>query len=328
MANRLIALDKCPGVRPIGIGECLRRVLGRVLALVTGWEAQSACGVDQLACGMQSGIEGAVHAMSALYDDHSNDGWGFLLMDAANAFNSVNRAAALWNARVLWPSCSRFLFNTYRGYAFLLLKTSNEMLLSREGMTQGDPLSMMFYSVATLPLVRALKGDSRWFQSWYADDSVCAGSLDDIRCWLDHLLELGPSYGYFPEPRKSYLVVAPNFTHLASDVFAGLGISIVSGHSFLGGVIGEAPQCADLMAAFASHYNLNGLIYRKWFATVGLCCSGSMMPLLLTFFQLCLILMFLSWKLPCFFYQPGWGDLAFVTQLNCVMLTLIFPLLE
>ena len=98
IANRLIALDKCPGVCPIGIGECLRHVLGRVLALVTGWEAQSASGVDQLACGMQSGIEGAIHAMSALYDDHSNDGWGFLLMYAANACNSVNRVAALWNA--------------------------------------------------------------------------------------------------------------------------------------------------------------------------------------------------------------------------------------
>ena len=95
MANKLIALDKCPGVRPIGIRECLCHVPGCVLALVTGWEAQSACGVDQIACGMQSGIEGAIHAMSALYDDHSNDGWGFLLMDAANVFNSVNKAAAL-----------------------------------------------------------------------------------------------------------------------------------------------------------------------------------------------------------------------------------------
>ena len=54
---------------PIGIGECLCCVLGRMLALVTGWEAQSAChsGVDQLASGMQSVIEGAIHAISALY---------------------------------------------------------------------------------------------------------------------------------------------------------------------------------------------------------------------------------------------------------------------
>ena len=74
--------------------------------------------MDQLACGMQSGIEGAVHAISALYDDHFSDGWEFLLMDATNAFNSVNGAAALWNARVLWQSCGRFLFNNYKGICF------------------------------------------------------------------------------------------------------------------------------------------------------------------------------------------------------------------
>ena len=114
------------------------------------------------------------------------------------------------------------------------------MLLSREGVTQGDPLSMIFYSVATLPLVQALKGDGRWFQSWYAEDSVCAGSLDDIRCWLDHLLELGPSYGYFPEPRKSYLVVAVDITHLTSDALLDWEYQLFLVTPFLGGVIGEA----------------------------------------------------------------------------------------
>ena len=49
MANRLIALNKCPGVHPIGVGECLCRVLSHVLGF--GWEAQAARGAEQLACG-------------------------------------------------------------------------------------------------------------------------------------------------------------------------------------------------------------------------------------------------------------------------------------
>ena len=87
----------------------------------------------------------------------------------------MNRVAALWNARVLWPRCSRFLFNTYRGYASLLLQDGNKCLLSKrkEGITQGDPLSMMLYAVAVLPLIHFLRAPGRWTQNWYADDSCC-----------------------------------------------------------------------------------------------------------------------------------------------------------
>ncbi len=38
-------------------------------------------------------------------------------MDASNAFNSLNRIAALWNVRVLWPSVlSLFLIHTEGGH--------------------------------------------------------------------------------------------------------------------------------------------------------------------------------------------------------------------
>ena len=103
----------------------------------------------------------------------------------------------------------------------------------------------MFYAIATLPLVIALRGNGCWFQIWHADDSACAGPLVDLRHWLDRLLLLGPSYGYFLDPHKIHLIVAPQFVDLASDTVAGLGISIVSGHPFLGGLIGEPTQCEE-----------------------------------------------------------------------------------
>ena len=101
MASRLITLDKCPGVRPIDVVEALRRILCKVIALATRTDLKDVCGVAQLCSGLRAGMEGAIHAAPKLFDLHSDDGWGVLLVDARNAFNSVNRVAALWNARVL-----------------------------------------------------------------------------------------------------------------------------------------------------------------------------------------------------------------------------------
>ena len=58
MSCRLIALDKIPGIRPVGIGETWRRLLARCLLRVSGQEAKAACGTEQLAGGVEVGIEG------------------------------------------------------------------------------------------------------------------------------------------------------------------------------------------------------------------------------------------------------------------------------
>jgi hypothetical protein len=238
MANRLIALDKNPGVRPIGIGECLRRILGKCLAIATGEDVETQCGTKQLCSGLKAGIEGAVHAMRDLYNANVDSGWGLLLVDASNAFNSINRIAALWNARIQWPRCARFLFNTYRGFSALILQGSDEFLYSREGVTQGDPLSMMLYALAVLPLIDFLEM-SEITQNWYADDASAIGPLSRLREWLQLLIQRGPSFGYFPEPQKSYLVVSAENRSAAEAAFDGLGVKIVDGQRFLGGYIGS-----------------------------------------------------------------------------------------
>ena len=131
------------------------------MATHTDWE--EVCGVAQSCSGcMLTCMEGAIHAVSELFDLHTGDDWGVLLVDAQNAFNSVNCMAALCNARILWPQCSRCLFNTYQGYIGLFVQGSDQVLLSKEGVTHGDPLLMMMYAVSLPLLSCSLEDSHQW----------------------------------------------------------------------------------------------------------------------------------------------------------------------
>ena len=89
--------------------------MAKCLLKVAGSEAKSACGTTQLVGGLEAGIEGAIHAMRVLWEEHRKDeDWGFLLIDARNALNEDNRTAMLWAVRHEWPSGAQFTFNCYR----------------------------------------------------------------------------------------------------------------------------------------------------------------------------------------------------------------------
>ena len=60
LACRLIPLDKNPGLRPIGIGELLRRITGKAITSVLKNEMMSAAGALQLCVGVESGVEANV----------------------------------------------------------------------------------------------------------------------------------------------------------------------------------------------------------------------------------------------------------------------------
>ena len=52
---RMVALDKCPGVRQIGVGETLRRIIGKTVRSVTRCNLEDVCGNSQLCGGVRSG---------------------------------------------------------------------------------------------------------------------------------------------------------------------------------------------------------------------------------------------------------------------------------
>ena len=54
MSSRLIALDKQPGIRPVGVGETWCRLMAKCLLMVAGPVAKSACGTTQLAGGLEA----------------------------------------------------------------------------------------------------------------------------------------------------------------------------------------------------------------------------------------------------------------------------------
>ena len=69
-------------------------------------------GALQLCAGQDAGIEAAIHAMRDIFIDDETE--AILLVDARNAFNNLNRQAALFNVNKLCPAIGKILNNTYR----------------------------------------------------------------------------------------------------------------------------------------------------------------------------------------------------------------------
>ena len=95
------------------------------------------------------------------------------------------------------------------------------------------------YAVATVPLIEKLQSTNTK-QVWYADDATAGGALLNLKAWWTMLPSSGPSYGYFVNPEKTWLIVKPQHEHEAKELYSGTGIGITSeGKHHLGAVLGS-----------------------------------------------------------------------------------------
>jgi hypothetical protein len=236
---RLIPLDKDPGIRPIGIGEVVRRIVGKSISRLSMEDIKEAAGPLQTCAGQGAGAEAAIHAMRTIFQNEGTD--AVLLIDASNAFNCLNRSVALHNIQVTCPILATYLINTYRHPAKLFV-AGGEIILSMEGTTQGDPLAMPWYSLSTTTLINSLRISTPDVkQVWLADDASAAGKLEDLNKWYQNLEAEGKNHGYNVNGKKSWLIVKSREMEEQAKTIFGNTVKITSeGKRHLGAVIGSA----------------------------------------------------------------------------------------
>ena len=240
-ACRLVSLEKQPsGIRPIGIGEVLRRIVGKAIVAEIKTDLADSAGSLQLCAGQKAGCEAAAHAMRDIFAEEETD--GVLLVDASNAFNCLNRQALLHNIRYLCPALSTYIRNCYGSPARLFLAGGYE-IASAEGTTQGDPTAMPGYGIGILPLLDFIKPEvepEKMKHVAYADDLGGGSRLENLRAWWDKCCEHGPDMGYHPKASKSWLVVKEDVKERAEEIFRDTGVQITSeGRKYLGGFVGK-----------------------------------------------------------------------------------------
>ena len=161
LACRLIALDKSPGVHPIGVCEVVRCIVAKAVLCVIRDDIQIAAGPHQLCAGQIVETEAAVHTVRSVFNSDDSD--AMLLVDAINAFNSLNRIVDLHNIQQLCLPLACVLINIYHSPASLFV--SSDTLFSEEWTTQGDPLAMPMHAIALVPLIHHLANNVK--QVWY-----------------------------------------------------------------------------------------------------------------------------------------------------------------
>lgn len=259
----LVALPKPNGgVRPIAVGELLRRLAGKCLMSLVRSEAGSFFWPAQVGVGVSGGAEKAVHALRAWTARHSAASSKALVkLDFTNAFNCVNREVALRAVATHFPALARFATWCYQQPTRLQFGALG--LDSQTGVQQGDPLGPLLFSVALQPLALELRQSNLDLAMFYLDDGVLAGDIPAVSAALAHVQQEAARLGLSLNLSKCEAVVVgatgaaalqPHLPHAL--LLDGHGACrVLRNFEFLGAAIGDDAFCHDHTAARASKAN-------------------------------------------------------------------------
>ena len=175
----LVKPDK--GVRPIAVGEALRRLTSKCLCEVNKEKAREILLPDgQTGVAVPSGIEAAVHTVRQYARNHANNPRKAILqIDYKNAFNSVKRKAIINALKENFPALIPWVRWCYDSPSHLRFR--DNIILSEEGVQQGDPLGPLLFSLAIRPVLRRLRSECCLnVLTYFLDDGILCGDIEEL----------------------------------------------------------------------------------------------------------------------------------------------------
>ncbi|XP_072947725.1 uncharacterized protein [Epargyreus clarus] len=185
----LCALKKKDGsIRPIAVGNTLRRIASKVCCRHVLPTLEKKFQPLQLGFGSKGGCEAAVHSLRSFLTNAGGD--VVLKVDVKNAFNSVDRSILLEEIKTVIPEVYPYLFQCYGAPSHLLYR--NNLIESAVGCQQGDPLGPAIFSLAIHPIISKLNSK---LNMWYLDDGTLGGDATGVFEDFNYLLNALKSIG-------------------------------------------------------------------------------------------------------------------------------------
>ena len=192
------------GVRPIAIGNTLRRLTAKAAAYSIQAEIKSKLFPYQLGVAIPGGAEAIVHSVRSFCNSKliSSEPVAVLKIDFENAFNTIRRDAFLTNIKNDLPEIYPFLYQCYNNPSFLIF--NGLVIKSDEGIQQGDPLGPICFSLCIQRLISRL---SSALNVWYLDDGTLAGDQQTVMSDLETIISEQSSLGLKVNVKKCELSV-------------------------------------------------------------------------------------------------------------------------
>ena len=194
---RLIALKKEKGgVRPIAVGEILRRLAAKCVSLSVVPLASELLFPSQIGVGLRNSCETAVHTVREILHKfgHRND-LVLAKVDLTNAFNMVDRSIFLEVVKEKFPDIFNWVNFCYGKPS--ILDFNGFTISSACGVQQGDPLGPLLFSLALTVITEKIERETNLLLNlWYFDDGNLIGNPVEVGKAIQIISSAGPSAGF------------------------------------------------------------------------------------------------------------------------------------